>query len=179
MIAHIGGRVAATVAVLALGGAGAIATQTSASASTSSTFTATYSCSVPGAGTETSTIDASLTASPNPATAGSVVGFALDVASISVPPPVDISSWTATAAIQGSGTETSAFNATASGGSIPANQPITNVHMTGSWTPSASGTDTFAIGDIAIDMNAAALGSITVSCTPSGTQPTAGTLTVG
>jgi len=137
MINHIGSRIAATVAALALGGAGAIAAQAPASAST---FTATYSCAVPGAGTETSTIDASLTASPNPATSGSVVSFALDVASISVASPVAINSWTATAVIEGSGAERSAFNATASGGSIPANQPITNVNMTGSWTPSASGT---------------------------------------
>ncbi|MGH3373869.1 MAG: hypothetical protein ACRDP6_03925 [Actinoallomurus sp.] len=176
MIPRIGSRAAATVAVLALGGAGAIAAQVPASASS---FTATYSCEVPGAGTETSTIDASLTASPNPATSGSVVGFALDVARISVPSPVAISSWTATATIEGSGAETSAFDATVSGGSIPANQPITDVHMTGSWTPSASGTDSFVIGDITINMNAAALGNVTVSCTPSGAQPTAGTLTVG
>jgi hypothetical protein len=175
MIPRIGRRAAATVAALALGGAGAVAAQTPASAST---FTATYSCNVPGMGTETSTINGSLTASPNPATSGSVVGFALDVTSISASSPVAINSWSATAVIEGSGAETSAFNTTASGGSIPANHPIPNVHMTGSWTPSSSGTDTFVIGDITINMNTASGGNTTVSCTPSGTQPTAETLTV-
>ncbi|MCO5972501.1 hypothetical protein [Actinoallomurus soli] len=175
MIPRIGSRVAAAVATLALAGAGAVAAQVPASASS---FTATYLCNVPGAGTETSTINASLTASPNPATSGSKVGFALDVTSISVPASVAINSWNATAVIEGSGAETSAFTATASGGSVPAGQPINNVDMTGSWTPSASGTDKFLIGDITINMDAASYGNVTVSCTPSGSRPTAGTLTV-
>jgi hypothetical protein len=176
MIPRIGSRITVTVTALALGGIGVIAAQLPASAST---FTATYSCSVPIVGTETATVNAALTASPNPATAGTPVSFALDVSSISLSSPLAINSWSATAAIGGSGAETSAFDATGSGGSIPANQEITNVDLSGSWTPSVSGTDTFVTGDITINANVTLLGNVTVSCTPSGTQPTAETLTVG
>lgn len=176
MIPRIGSKVAGIATVLALSGAGAIAAQAPASAST---FSATYSCSVPIVGTETATVDGSLTASPNPATAGSAVSFALDVTSISLSSPLAIDSWSATAAIAGSGAESSSFDATGSGGSIPANQAISDVDLTGSWTPSVSGTDTFVIGDITINADVELLGSLTVTCTPSGTQPTAETLTVG
>jgi len=175
MIPRIGSRVAGVVAVLALGGAGAIAAQVPASAST---ISATYSCSVPLVGTESVTVDGSLTATPNPATAGSAVSFALDASSISLTSPLAINSWSATAAISGSGAESSSFDATGSGGAIAANSAITNVDLSGSWTPSVSGTDTFVVGDITIDANVALLGDITVTCTPSGTQPTAETLTV-
>jgi hypothetical protein len=174
MIPRIG-RLAGAVIALALGGAGVAAAQVPASAST---FSAAYSCSVPVVGTESATVNASLTATPNPATAASAVSFALDVSSITLSSPVAINSWSATAAIAGSGAEASAFDATGSGGAIPANQQITNVDLSGSWTPSVSGTDTFVIGDITINANVALLGDITVSCTPSGAQPTAETLTV-
>ncbi|WP_433334799.1 hypothetical protein [Spirillospora sp. CA-294931] len=174
MIPRISRRVAATVTVLAIGGAGLVAAQAPASASP---FTATYSCNVAGEG-RPSKIEGSLTASPNPAASGTKVNFALDVASISVPAPVAIESWNATAVIEGSGAESSTFNATASGGSIPANHPIPDVHMVGSWTPSASGTDRFMIGDITINLNVEGQGTFTVPCTPTGTRPVAETLTV-
>jgi hypothetical protein len=173
MIPRIG---TAVLAVLALGGSAAIAVQAPAGAST---FTGTYSCSVPVVGTESATVDATLTASPNPATAGSAVSFALDVSSISLTSPLAINSWSATAAISGSGAESSSFDATGSGGAIAANSPITNVDLTGNWTPTTAGTDTFVVGDITIDANVSLLGNVTVSCTPSGTQSTAETLTVG
>jgi hypothetical protein len=170
-------RIPATaLAVLALGGTAVIAVQAPASAST---FSATYSCSVPIVGTKTATVDATLTASPNPATAGSAVSFALDVSSISLAPPLEVYSWSATADITGSGAESSSFDATGTGGELPSGQDISNVDLSGSWTPSTDGTDTFVVGDINIDADVFLLGDVTVSCTPSGTQPTAETLTVG
>jgi len=175
MIPRISSTIAATVTALGLSAAGAIAAQLPANAST---FTATYSCSVPIVGTEAVTVDATLTASPNPATVGSAVSFALDISSISLESPIAIDSWSATAAIDGSGAETSAFDATGSGGAIAADTDITDVDLTGSWTPSVSGTDTFVGGDFTIVADTALLGDLTVTCTPSGTQPTAETLTV-
>jgi hypothetical protein len=164
------------LAVLAATGVATVAAQAPASAST---FTATYSCSVPIVGTETATVDATLTATPNPATAGSAVSFALDVSSISLAPPLEVYSWSATAAISGSGAESSSFDATGSGGELPAGEDISDVDLSGSWTPSVDGTDTFVIGDIDITADVELLGDETVTCTPSGTQPTAETLTVG
>jgi hypothetical protein len=177
MIPRIGVKPAmVTAAVLALSGAGALAVQAPASAST---ITATYSCNVPLAGTKTVTLNGSLTPTPNPATAGSAVSFAAHVTSLSLSSPLAINSWSATAAIAGSGAQTSAFNVTGSGGSIPANQPIANLNLSGSWTPTVNGTDSFVIGNITIKANVALLGNVTIPCTPSGTQPVAATLTVG
>jgi hypothetical protein len=42
-----------------------------------------------------------------------------------------------------------------------------------------SGTDQFEVGDITINADASGLGTITVPCTATGTQPVAETLTVG
>jgi hypothetical protein len=176
MIPRIGMNRVAIAAALVLSGAGALAVQAPASAST---ITATYSCTVPLAGTKTVTLNGSLTPTPNPATSGSKVSFALDVTSLSLTSPLAINSWTATAAIAGSGAQTSSFNATGSGGSIPANTPITNINLSGSWTPTANGTDSFKIGNVTIKANVSLLGNVTVPCTPTGTQPVAATLTVG
>jgi hypothetical protein len=65
-----------------------------------------------------------------------------------------------------------------SGGSSPAGQQVSNVDLTGSWTPTSPGTDQFAIGDITINANVTLFGNVTASCTPSGTQPVAEALTV-
>jgi hypothetical protein len=172
---RIGTRLAASAAALAFGGAGIIAAQMPASAAT---FTQTFSCSVPIVGTETVTADATLTASPNPTAAGSAVSFDLNVASLSLTSPLAINSWSASAEIDGSGAETSAFDATGSGGAIAAGSPVTNADLTGSWTPSVDGTDTFVAGTLTINANVFLLGNVTVSCTPTGTQATAETLTV-
>ena len=176
MIPRIGSKAAATAAVLVLGGAGATAAQAPASASE---LTAAYSCSVPGVGTENVTATGALTASPNPVPAGSPVSFDLNIASLSLTSPLAINSWSATADIAGSGAETAAFQVTGSGGAIPAGQQVSNVDLTGSWTPATPGTDQFVAGNITITANVALFGSVTVSCTPSGTQPVAETLTVG
>jgi hypothetical protein len=175
MIPRIGGKVAVIAAALALSGAGVIAAQAPASASQ---FAATYSCSVPILGTQSVTVNGALTASPNPAAVGSPVSFDFSIASLSLTSPLAINSWSATADIAGNGAENSAFQVTGSGGAIPANQPISNVDLTGSWTPAVSGTDQFEIGNITINANVSTLGTLTISCTPSGTQPIAETLTI-
>lgn len=172
---RIGGKAAVIATVFTLGGAGAIAAAAPASASQ---VTATYSCAVPTAGTETVTVEGTLTATPNPATAGSAVSFDLDVTSTSLSSPLAINSWSGTADIAGSGAESSSFTVTGSGGSIPANQDISNLNFTGSWTPSAAGTDQFVVGDVTLKADIKLLGNQTVTCTPSGTQPVAETLTV-
>jgi hypothetical protein len=175
MIPPIGNKVAVTAAAaLALSGVAAIATQAPASASE---FTATYSCSVPTEGTQTVTFNGTLTASPNPATAASPVSFDLSLIP-SLTLPVTINSWNATTDIAGSGAESSSFQVTGSGGSIPAGQEA-DADLSGSWTPTASGTDQFEIGNITINEDVADLGNFTAPCIPSGTQPVAETLTVG
>jgi hypothetical protein len=173
---RLGGKAAAITAAVALGGAGVhVAAQSPASAST---FSETYSCNVPIAGTETVTANGSLTASPNPAISGSTVNFDLNISSISLTSPVTINSWSATADIAGSGAESSSFTVSGSGGSIPANSAISNLDLTGSWTPSASGPDSFTVGDVTIKANVTLLGTQTVTCTPTGTAPVAETLSV-
>jgi hypothetical protein len=175
MNTRFGGKAAAITAAVALGGAGiAVAAQSPASASA---VTESYSCSY-SLGTESVTAQGSLTATPNPATAGSAVSFDLDITSTNFSAPVTINSWTATADIAGTGAESSAFTVSGSGGSIPSGQDISNLNLTGSWTPSAAGTDSFTVGDVTIDANVSLFGNETVTCAPTGTVPVAETLSV-
>jgi hypothetical protein len=173
MIPKAGMRIAATA--LALGAAAAIPAQAPADAST---FTATYSCSNSLLGTKVVTVDSALTASPSPATAGSPVSFDLSIGSLSLTSPLAINSWSASADVAGSGAESSAFRITGSGGYIPPGQPITDSSLTGSWTPAAAGADEFKIGDITISVNTDLFGNASATCTPTGTEPVAETLTV-
>lgn len=178
MNSRFGGKAAVVTAAIALAGAGAGVAVAAQSPASASAFSETYSCNVPLSGTETVTANGSLTASPNPAASGSPVGFDLHIDSISLTSPVAINSWTATADIAGSGAESSSFTVSGSGGSIPANSAISNIDLTGNWTPSASGSDSFTVGDVTIKANVSLLGTQTVTCTPSGTVPVAETLSV-
>ena len=171
----LGKRMAATTAILALGGLGVVAAQAPASAST---FSAGYSCTLPLTGAQAVTISGSLTGTPNPTTAGSATAFALHIGSLSLSSPLAINSWTATADVNVSGAESAAFQVTGSGGAVPANSPITG-DLAGSWTPSAAGTDSLSGGNVSLTANVAILGNVTVPCTPTGTPPVAETLTVG
>jgi hypothetical protein len=173
---RIGGKAAVIATVFTLGGAGVIATVAPASAQQE--ITATYSCDVPIVGTESITVEGTLTATPNPATTGSAVSFDLDVTSTSLSSPLAINSWSGTADIAGSGAESSSFTVSGSGGSIPAGQDISDLNFTGSWTPSVAGTDQFVVGDVTLNADVELIGSTTVTCTPTGTQPVAETLTV-
>jgi len=171
---RLGKRAATAATVLALGGFGVVATQATANAST---FSAPYTCNVPIEGNQSVTINGSLTATPNPAAVNSSVSFDLHVSSISLSVPVTINSWTATADIDATGAESASFNVSGSGGSVASGQPITG-DLTGSWTPTASGTDQFQGGNVSITANIALFGNVNVPCTPVAPRPVGETLTV-
>lgn len=172
MIHSIGGRAATAAAPVALGGAAVVAAQVPAQASV---FTAPYTCTVPFVGTQSVVGTGTLTASPNPSTTGTSTHFQLQIAGLSS--PLAITSWNASAGIDGSGAETSSFSVTGSGGSIPANTPIT-VTLDGNWTPAVTGTDQFQVGNLTVHGRVPIFGTLTISCTPVAPRPVAETLTV-
>jgi hypothetical protein len=174
MIGSIGRRLAAVSTALAVGGLGAIVLQSPALAAD---FSAAYTCTAPVLGTQSVTIDGSLTASPNPATAGTPVGFALHLTQISLQAPVAINSWTMTVNLQVSGAETAQFPVTGTGGRVPANQPITG-DLAGTWTPTTAGTDEVQGAEVTVIANVILLGNVTVNCTPDDPRPVGETLTV-
>ncbi|GAA4505205.1 hypothetical protein GCM10023191_060570 [Actinoallomurus oryzae] len=167
-------RVAATSTVMALGGLGALALQAPAHASD---FSAAYTCSIPLSGSQTVTITGTLTASPNPSTVGTSTHFALHISNLSLSSPVAINSWSATAALDVTGAQTASFSVTGSGGSVPANQPITG-DLSGDWTPTAAGTDQVQGGNVTVKASVSLLGTLTIPCTPNSPRPVAETLTV-
>lgn len=162
------------VTVAAAGALGAMALQGAAHAST---FSANYTCTVPVTGSQAVTINGSLTASPNPSTVNTSTHFALHISSLSLSSPLAINSWSATANVDATGAQTTSFTVSGSGGSVPANSPITG-DLAGDWTPTVAGTDQFTGGNVSITANVAILGNITVPCTPNSPRPTAETLTV-
>lgn len=174
MFGSLARRAATASTVLALGGLGTVALQAPAHASD---FTANYTCDIPLSGSQAVTITGSLTASPNPATAGSAVHFTLHISNLSLSSPVAINSWSATASIDASGAETASFDVTGSGGSVPANSPITG-DLAGDWTPTTAGTDQFQGGNVTVDADLSLLGHVTIPCTPNDPRPVAETLTV-
>ncbi|MDQ7909748.1 hypothetical protein RB614_35025 [Phytohabitans sp. ZYX-F-186] len=169
-----GRRVAAGSVAVAIGGLGAVAVQSPARASD---FSAAYTCTAPVLGTQNVTIDGSLTATPNPAAAGTVVDFDLHISQVSLTAPVAINSWTITADLDVSGAETAQFQVSGSGGGVPANQPISG-DLAGTWTPTAAGTDEIRGGDVTVNANVVLLGNITIDCTPDEPRPVAETLAV-
>jgi hypothetical protein len=174
MMGTIGRRVVAGSTALALGGLGVIAAQSPAQAAD---FSAAYTCTAPVLGTQNVTISGSLTATPNPAAAGTPVGFALTLTEISLQSPVAINRWTMTAALDVSGAQTASFQVAGSGGRVPANTPITG-ELTGTWTPTVAGTDEVRGAAVTVVANVVLLGNVTVSCTPNDPRPVGETLTV-
>jgi len=174
MIGSLGRRLTVGSAALVLGGLGVIVAQSPAQAAD---FSAAYTCTAPVLGTQNATIDGSLTAAPNPAAVGTPVAFNLHISQISLRAPVTINSWSIVANLDVSGAETAQFQATGSGGSVPANQPITG-DLAGSWTPAAAGTDQVQGGDVTVKANVFLLGNITIACTPNEPRPVGETLTV-
>jgi hypothetical protein len=174
MMGSIGRRLAVGSTALALGGLGAIVLQSPALAAD---FSAAYTCTAPVLGTQSVTIDGSLTASPNPAAAGTPVSFALHLSQISLQAPVAINSWTMTVNLEVSGAETAQFPVTGSGGRVPANQPITG-DLSGTWTATTPGTDEVRGADVTVNANVFLLGNVIVNCTPNDPRPVGETLTV-
>lgn len=170
----IGRRVVIGSTALALGSLGTIVAQSPALAAD---FSAAYTCTAPVLGTQTVTIGGTLTATPNPATVGTPVGFALHLTQVSLQAPVAINSWTMTASLDVSGAETASFQVAGSGGSVPANTPITG-DLAGSWIPTAAGTDEVRGGTVTVNANVFLLGNVTVTCTPNDPRPVGETLTV-
>ena len=174
MVRTIGRRVVVGSTALALGGLGVLIAPSPALAAD---FSAAYTCTAPVLGTQSVTIGGSLTATPNPATAGTPVGFALHLTQISLRAPVAINSWTMTASLDVSGAEAATFQVTGSGGRVPANTPITG-DLAGSWTPTAAGTDEVRGAAVTVNANVFLLGNVTVTCTPNDPRPVGETLTV-
>lgn len=170
---RLGKRATAAATVLALGGFGVVATQATANAST---FSASYTCSIPLSGNQAVTINGSLTASPNPAPVNSSVSFKLALSSVSISSPVAINSWSATADIDASGAQSASFNVSGTGGAVAAGAPITGT-LSGNWTPTKAGTDTFQGGNVNLTANVGFF-PISVPCTPNAPRPVAETLTV-
>ncbi|GIE97629.1 hypothetical protein [Paractinoplanes rishiriensis] len=160
-------------ALIALVSLGLLAVPLPASAAPVS---APYECTSP-LGAQSVTITATLTATPNPATVGSPVTFDLEVSDLGLTAPLTVSSWSGTVDLDVSGAETAQFTLTGTGGPIPANQPITGT-LTGTWTPTAAGTDEITGGDVTITAQVVLLGSISLTCTPVDPRPVGETLTV-
>jgi hypothetical protein len=174
MNGSLGRRLAIGSAAIAFGGLSAVVIQSPALAAT---FSASYTCVAPVLGTQTATIDGTLTATPNPAAAGSPVAFALHLAQISLRAPVAINSWSMTVGLDVTGAEAAQFEVTGSGGRVPANQPITG-NLAGSWTPAVAGTDEIRGGAVVVKANVFLLGNLTIDCTADEPRPVGETLTV-
>ncbi len=142
-----------------------------------SAFSASYTCNIPLSGAQAVTITGSLTASPNPTTTGTSTHFALHISNLSLSAPLAIKSWTATANIDASGAQAATFQVAGSGGSVPANQPITG-DLAGNWTPTKAGTDQFQGANVTVKATVTLLGTLTIPCTPNAPRPVAETLTV-
>lgn len=166
-------RAAVGSAAVVLGSVGALVAQLPAQAADVS---APYTCTSP-LGTNSVSIQGSLTATPNPATAGTAVSFQLHVSQLGLTAPLTINSWSGTATLNVSGAESAQFPVSGGGGPIPANQAISG-DLSGTWTPTTAGTDQVQGGDVSITADVALVGTVDVSCTPVAPQPVAETLTV-
>lgn len=168
----LGRRAATTATVIALGGLGVVAAQAPAGASS---FSTSYTCNSI-LGTQSISVSGTATATPNPAKVNTSVHAAVHVVT-TLSSPLTINSWSATLTANVSGAQTASFPLTGSGGSIPANQPVT-ADVAGNWTPTAVGTDQFQGGNLSIKASVAIFGTITATCTPNSPRPVAETLTV-
>jgi hypothetical protein len=166
-------RMLSTSAALVVGCAAALAVSAPAHAAA---FTAPYTCTTP-LGVQQVTVEGDWTATPDPATVGEPVAVALDITSLGLTAPLTINSWSATTAIEVSGSETASAEVAGSGGTVPANQPIT-ADLSGTWTPTAAGTAELRNGTVTIKADVFLLGAMTVVCTPNEPRPVL-TVTVG
>lgn len=154
-------RMLSTSAALVVGCATALAVSAPAHAAA---LSAPYTCSTP-LGQQHATVEGDWTATPGLATVGEPVTIALNVTSLGVTSPLTITSWSATAAVEVSGSETASAEVSGSGGRVPANNPIT-AQLSGTWTPTASGTAELRNGTVTIKADVVLLGAMTIMCTP-------------
>lgn len=174
MIRFLGGHPLAMAAAVALGGLGAVGAPEPAHAAA---FSADYTCSVPLLGTRTVTVEGNLVVSPNRPVARRLVRVDLYVSRMSLRSPVAVDSWTATADIDVSGAQTTAFRVRGSGGPAPAYQPVTGA-LSGIWRPTVGGIDRLRVGKVVVTIRTSSFGNVTVSCEPNEPRPVAETLTV-
>jgi hypothetical protein len=166
-----------TMAAVALGAA-VVAAPSAHATTRAAAFSALYTCTVPVLGARQVTIVGSLTAEPVRPVVGQPVRFQLHISGLSLWSPVPIETWSAAAVIEVGGAQTGSFRLTGSGGPVAPRRPVT-ADLTGDWTPRVRGTDRFRGGDVVIKGRISRLGGATVPCTPSGSHPQLGFLTVG
>lgn len=168
MIKSIGSQVMA--AVIGVGGFAAAPAE-------ASVFAASYTCAVPVLGSRPVMIRGTLSSTPERAVAGRPVQFQLHIDSLSLRAPVTIDSWTATAGIDVSGAQTSAFRMAGSGGPVTTRRSISG-DLYGTWTPRARGVDRFRGGDVTLSARIARIGMLSASCRPTTPRPVLETLPV-
>jgi len=162
---------ATAAAAAAFGGIGAIA----AAPAQANGFSATYMCIGPmGAGTVA--LEGWL-ASPGRTVVSRPTGFRLHIRSLSLQSPMSLTSWNASARIDVSGAENSAFRLAGTGGFVPAGQPIAG-DLVGSWAPLARGPHLLSVGALTIHANTPLNGPVRAHCVANEPRPTAETLAV-
>jgi hypothetical protein len=142
-----------------------------------SAFAASYTCAVPVLGSRPVMIRGTLTATSGRAVVGRPVQFQLHIDSLSLQTPVTIDSWTATAGVDVSGAQNSAFRMAGSGGPVNPRRPISG-DLYGTWTPRVPGVDRFRGGDVTLGARIARVGMLSASCRPNTPRPVLETLPV-
>ncbi|GAB2805327.1 hypothetical protein GCM10027176_07820 [Actinoallomurus bryophytorum] len=171
MITSFGKYAVAVAAALSAGGLATVAAPAPARAAG---FTSAYTCTVPMLGSQTAVLNGWLS-SPEHMGVGRPAGFQLHIASLSVSTPIAIDSWTASAWVDVSGTESSSFQLTGSGGFVAAGQPLSG-DLSGDWAPSVRGPHVLSVSGLTITANTPATGDVTAECTANEPRPVAATL---
>jgi hypothetical protein len=165
-------RYAAAATTLAAGGGIALfAVQAPAQAGG---FASLFTCDVPLLGSTTVGVHGWLS-SPGRTVVNRPASFRLHIGRTGVGGPLPVDSWSASAWINVTGAENTAFRVAGSGGWAPG-QPFRG-DLAGDWAPTVSGTDLLSIGRIKITVTGAATGTVTARCFPAD-RPVAETLTV-
>jgi hypothetical protein len=171
MITSFGKYAVAVAAAVSAGGLATVAAQTPARAAG---FTSTYTCTVPMVGSQTAVLNGWLS-SPEHTRVGTPTGFQLHISSLSVNTPIAIDSWSASAWVDVSGSESSSFQMAGSGGFVPAGQPLSG-DLSGDWAPSVRGPHVLSISGLTITANTPVTGNVTAQCTANEPRPVAATL---
>ncbi len=172
MITSLGKHALAAAAVFAAGGIGALAAQAPAQAGGVNTA---FTCSGPQLGTRTTVLDGWL-ASPGETAVGRPTAIRLHIARLHLASPRPIVSWTASARINVSGTESTWFRVTGAGGFTHSHQPLSG-DLTGELVPAVRGPHLLSVGGITVNANTAGPGGFMVHCVPND-RPVVETLRV-
>jgi hypothetical protein len=173
MITSFGKYAVAAAAAVSAGGLGAIAAQAPAQAAG---FSSTYTCTVPMLGSQTAVLNGWLS-SPGQTGVGRSTDYQMHISSLSLGAPIAIDSWSASAWVDVSGSESSSFQMTGSGGFVPAGQPLSG-DLAGDWAPSVRGPHALSVSGITITANTPVTGNVTAQCVANEPRPVAATLMV-